>query len=167
MRLAALEALGGAGDAAAVATLVEAAATGGDAQRVAQASLVRVPGPDIDQKMLAMVDQAYRTSSHRSHRCARRPSCRGSCAAAAEDSRRPATHSASGSHPRPGFARDTSDLAALLKLVVDPNPLRIDLHDRCGRESAFPRRGQGQVGRADPSTCSPMRLLKRLNRRCC
>ena len=58
MRLAALEALGSAGDAAAVATLVEAAAAGGEAKRVAQRSLLHVPGENVDQQLFELIDKA-------------------------------------------------------------------------------------------------------------
>ena len=44
VRIAALEALGKAGDAEAVTTLAAAAATDGDVKRVARASLLLVPG---------------------------------------------------------------------------------------------------------------------------
>lgn len=50
VRLAALDALGGAGDPAAVAVLVQAAAAaGGNEQAAARASLLRIPGDDIDR----------------------------------------------------------------------------------------------------------------------
>ena len=134
VRIAALEALGGVGDASCVGVLLQAAVTAsGAAQQAARASLVRLRGRQVDELLVKAIgsgDPKERLERIRALAGRRTAEAVGELLKAARDDERTVRHAAIRAL---GTLAREADLAALVGLAVGPK----DANDRSAIEKAI------------------------------